>query len=93
MTEDHLASLIATAEAGKKDKEGWQALPSGQHMTLYGACNGVSLTISRIAAIKRQGDLLHARTAKGETYVVALDLLFAGAAEAAQGSTRKAGFV
>ena len=93
MTEDHLASLMATAEAGKKDKEGWQALPSGRHMTLYGACNGVSLTVSRIAAVKRDGDLLQARTAKGETFVLALDLLFAGAAESPQSSTRKAGFV
>ncbi|MEZ4223798.1 MAG: hypothetical protein R3B13_22810 [Polyangiaceae bacterium] len=93
MTDDHFASLMAAAGAGKKDKEGWQELPDSRHMTLYGACNGVSLTVSRVCAVKRDGDLIHARTVKGETYVLALDLLFAGAAESDQSSKRKAGFV
>jgi hypothetical protein len=93
MTEDHLAALLSLSEAGKKDKEGFQTLPDGRHMTLYAAFNGASLTVSRISALKRDGDLVHARTIKDEVYLLAVSDLFAGAVEASGKSTRKAGFV
>ncbi|MCA9593083.1 MAG: hypothetical protein KC776_07225 [Myxococcales bacterium] len=93
MTEDHLASLLSLAEAAKKDKEGFQALPDGRHMTLYAAFNGASLTVSRVSAIKRDGELVQARTVKGEVYLLAVADLFAGAVESATVSARKAGFV
>ncbi|MBK7582349.1 MAG: hypothetical protein IPI67_19350 [Myxococcales bacterium] len=93
MTEDHLSALLAACEAGKKDKEGWFHLPEGHHLTLYAAFNGAALNVARVAQLKRDGDLVHARTVKGETYVLSLSDLFAGAIEAAAGQARKAGFV
>lgn len=93
MTDEHLQALLGAAEAVKKDKEGFQALAEGRHLTLYAASSGVSLTVSRIAALKRDGGLVHARTAKGELYVLAIEDVFAGAVDLAQTSTRRAGFV
>jgi hypothetical protein len=92
MTEDHLASLLAVAEA-KKEKDGWHALPEARHLSLYAAYNGASLTVARVTGLKRDGNLILVRTVKGETYILALEDLFAGAVESPTGSTRKAGFV
>ena len=92
MTEDHLGSLLLLADA-KKDKDGWSTLPEGRHVTLYAAFNGASLSVSKIAAIKRSGELLQARTAKGETYVIATSDVYAGSVEAPTATARKAGFV
>jgi len=93
MTDDHLSALLALCEAGKKDKEGWFHLPEGRHLTLYAAFNGASLNVARIADLKRDGDLVMARTVKGETYLLALSDVFAGAVEASAAQARKAGFV
>jgi len=92
MTDDHLGALITAAEA-KKEKDGWFALPEGRHLTLHAAFNGASLNISRVAGLKRDGDLVHARTVKGEVFIVALADVFAGAVEAPASTSRKAGFV
>ena len=40
-----------------------------------------------------EGGLLHARTVKGDVYVLALSDLFAGAVEGGTTTSRKAGFV
>lgn len=93
MTDDHLSALLALCEAGKKDKEGWFHLPEGRHLTLYAAFNGASLSVTRIAGVKRDGELVVARTVKGETYMLAISDLFAGAVEASPAQSRKAGFV
>jgi hypothetical protein len=93
MTEEHLSSLLAVAEAGKKDKDGWLALPEGRHITFYCAYNGASLSVSRVSHLSREGELISARTVKGETFVLALSDIFAGAVEAPAGTSRKAGFV
>ncbi len=93
MTDDHLSALLALCEAGKKDKEGWFHLPEGRHLTLYAAFNGASLSVSRVADLKRDGELVMARTVKGETYMLAISDLFAGAVEASPAQSRKAGFV
>lgn len=92
MTEEHLASLLATAQA-KKDSGGWHVPAEGRHLTLYVAANGASLNVGRVEALKRDGALLHARTVKGELFVLALEDVFAAAVEAAQSGARKAGFV
>ena len=93
MTDDHLSALLALCEAGKKDKEGWYHLPEGRHLTLYAAFNGASLNVARIADLKRDGELILVRTVKGETYMLALADVFAGAVEASAAQARKAGFV
>ena len=92
MTEDHLGSLLAAAEA-KKEKDGWFTLPEARHLTLYAAYNGASLNVARVTGLKRDGSLIHARTVKGETYILAIEDLFAGAVESPSSATRKAGFV
>lgn len=91
MTEDHLGALISAAEA-KKEKDGWFTLPEGRHLTLHVAFGGASLNVERIAQIKRDGQLVHARTVKGELFVVALTDVFAGAVDAPKAGSRKAGF-
>jgi hypothetical protein len=93
MTSDHLAALLALAEA-TPDAQGWSSLPDGRHLTLHVAtAGGVSLAVGRVEALKVGGPLVTARTAKGELYVVRLEDIFAGAVEGPSNSSRKAGFV
>jgi hypothetical protein len=92
MTQEHLAALLAAAEA-KKDDKGWAKAKTGRLVTLYAAYNGASLTVGRIEALRSDGALVHARTVKDEVYVLQLADVFAGAVEAPPQSSRKAGFV
>ena len=92
MTEEHLASLLSSAKA-KKDDEGWHVPGEGRHLTLYVSANGASLNIGRVEALRTDKSLLHARTVKGELYVLALEDVFAAAIEATAAGGRKAGFV
>ena len=92
MNQDHLSALLAAAGA-KKDSEGWIKAPDGHHLTLHAAFNGVGRAVNRVVAVRVEGPLLHARTAKGDLYIVALSDVFAGAVEGATASGRKAGFV
>jgi hypothetical protein len=92
MTDEHFAAVLSACEA-KKDKEGWHNLPEGRHLTLHAAFNGASLSVGRISALRRDGELVKARTVKGETFIVALADLYAGAVEAPASGSRKAGFV
>jgi hypothetical protein len=91
MTDDHLGALLTVAE-GKKEKDGWFTLPEGRHITLYVAFNGASLSVSKISHVKRDGALLLARTVKEESYILAIDDVYAGSVEAPASSGRKAGF-
>lgn len=92
MTEEHLASLLGSAKA-KKDGDGWLVPADGRHWTLYVAASGASMNVSRVEALKSEGALLHARTVKGEIFVLAREDVFAGALEAPAAGGRKAGFV
>lgn len=92
MTEEHLTALLKTSEA-KKDPEGWFALSEGRTLSLYLGNNGVSLTITKVEALKTEGSLLRARTARGETFVLAAEDVFAGAVEGNKSGSRRAGFV
>jgi len=87
-----LSALLAAAGA-KKDSEGWVKAPDGRHLTLHAAFNGVGLTVSRVGAVRVEGALLHARTTKGDLFILAMSDVFAGAVEGASTSGRKAGFV
>jgi hypothetical protein len=92
MTHDHLSALYAASDA-KKGDEGWMILPDGRSLTLYVAADGATLTVSRVHGMRLEGQLVHARTSKGEHYIVALEDAYAGSVDAPSGGTKKAGFV
>jgi hypothetical protein len=85
--------LLAVAEAKKQD-QGFLALPDGRSLTLYVATGNATLSISRVQTVKLEGTLVHARTNKGEHYVVALEDVYAGSVDTPAGATTKrAGFL
>jgi hypothetical protein len=92
MTEEHLSALLGAAEA-KKDGEGWMRPPEGRNITLYVSSNGASMTVGKVEALRVAGQLLRARTVRGEEFVLALEDVFAGAVDAPATAGRKAGFV
>ncbi len=94
MTGDHLDAILKLAGA-KNDKEGWLALPEANTLTLHVAHDGASMTVSRIEALRQEGELVFARNTKRELFVVVRSDVFAVAleAEAVAGKvTRRAGF-
>ena len=91
MTEEHLTALLNAAEA-KKDDKGWVGAADGRLFTLYVAFNGAGLTVSRVEAVRIEGKLLHARTNRGELYLLSLSEVYAGAIEGPTANSRKAGF-
>jgi len=92
MTQEHLAALLSAGEA-TKNADGWMALPESRSMTLYVAAGNSNLSIGRVHALRHDGALLHARTSKGEHFVVALGDAYAGSVDAPSGVAKKAGFV
>jgi hypothetical protein len=92
MTEEHWSALLAVAEAKKQD-QGFLSLPEGRSLTLYLAAGSSTLSIARVQTLKLEGALIHARTNKGEHYVVALEDVYAGSVDTPTASTaKKAGF-
>lgn len=94
MTGDHLDAILKTA-AAKNDREGWASLPDGSLMTLHLAHDGAAMSVPRIEAVKRDGELVYARNPKRELFVFVLGDVFAAAleGEANSGKTvRRAGF-
>jgi hypothetical protein len=92
MTQEHLSAILELISA-KSDKEGWFVCTDGRGLTLYASHQGVQLTVPRVEAIAVKSGLLRARTSKGEMYLLALEDVFAAAAEATPTQARKAGFV
>jgi hypothetical protein len=94
MTGQQLEAILRVAGA-KSEKDGWQALPEGSTMTLHVAHDGVGMTVSRIEAIKPDGELVYARNPKREVFVLAREDVYAVAleGEASAGKVaRRAGF-
>jgi len=93
MTHDMLKTVLASADT--KEADGWSVLPNGRLLSLYAAHDGVSLTVQKIEAVRVAHGLLHARNNKGETFMLALDDVFAAAFDAAAESkaARRAGFL
>jgi hypothetical protein len=94
MTGDQLDAILKTAGA-KGDKEGWMLLPDGTALTLHVAHDGASMTVSRIEALRQDGDLIYARNPKRELFAVVRSDVFAVAleGEASAGKVvRRAGF-
>jgi hypothetical protein len=92
MTQEHLNALCAAGEA-KKNDQGFLELSEGRTLTLYVASGGATLAISRVQTLKQDGALLHAKTSKGEHYVVALVDAYAGSIDTSSTSVKKAGFI
>lgn len=93
MTQEHWSALVAIAEAKKQD-QGFLTLPEGRALTLYVAAGSATLSITRVHHVKLEGALVHARTHKGEHYVVALEDVYAGSVDTPTASTaKKAGFL
>ena len=93
MTGEHLDAILKMAGA-KGDKEGWHNLPDGT-MTLHVGHGGVGMTISRIDAVRQDGELVVARNPKRELFVVARSDIYAVALEGEVGAgkvARRAGF-
>jgi len=92
MTKEQLASVLEIASANL-GSDGWSKLPEGRTLTLYVAHEGVQLLVPRVESLAVQGDLVKARTAKQEIFVVALADLFAASTDASDAPTRRAGFI
>ncbi len=92
MKKDHIAALMEAADASA-GRDGWVQGPDGRHFTFHLSANGAAVTLGRVEAFKVKDDLLHARTAKGECYLTALENVFAASVEGAVKEARKAGFV
>jgi len=94
MTGEHLEAILKLAGA-KADKDGWMSLPEGNTLTLHIAHDGASMTISRVEALRSDGELVYARNPKRELFVVVRSDVYAVAleGEAAAGKVvRRAGF-
>jgi hypothetical protein len=94
MTGDHLEAVLKLAGV-KSDKDGWHAMPEGSTLTLHVAHDGAAMSISRIEAIRHEGELLFARNPKRELFAVVRTDVFAVAieGEATAGKVvRRAGF-
>jgi len=92
MTPEHFEAILKNAQA-KGDKDGFHVMPDGGSLTLYVAHGGASLSVSRIEAVKVEGELVYARTQKRETFAVVRTDIYAVAAEGASGQpARRAGF-
>ncbi|AUX22338.1 hypothetical protein SOCEGT47_028390 [Sorangium cellulosum] len=94
MTDDLLKAALDAAEA-TTDKDGWAELPEGQALTLYVAHDGVALQVAKIEAILSVDGLVHARSSKGELFLLAQKDVFAVALDGGGkgASARKAGFL
>jgi len=94
MTGEHMDAILKLAGA-KGDKDGWHTLPDGATMTLHVGHGGVGMTISRVDAVRQDGELVVARNPKSEVFVVSRADVYAVALEGDAGSgkvARRAGF-
>jgi hypothetical protein len=94
MTGDHLEAILKLAGV-KGEKDGWSALPEGNTLTLHVAHDGASMTISRVEALKQDGELVYARNPKREIFAVVRTDVYAVALEGESSAgkvVRRAGF-
>jgi len=91
MTNEHFQALLSIAGA-KPDAEGWSTTEEERLVTLHAANHGVGLTVNRVVATRLQGELVLARTDKGDQFVLTLSDVFAASVEAPKTKTRQAGF-
>lgn len=94
MSPEHIQEILQICEAGTADDRGFRELPPKTTLTLYLQKNSVGLTIANIEALVVRGHQLHARTQKGDLYLVSLEDVFAANIEgrAQSKGARRAGF-
>jgi len=96
MTEEMFHAVLDKAGCSKGDGARME-LPEGSTMTLYLAHEGTQLQVSRVTALIQNGDIVQTETAKGETFLLALEDLFAASILGGDGKDgspgRKAGFL
>lgn len=96
MTEEMFHAVLDKAGCSKGDG-GRMELPEGSTMTLYVAHDGTQLQVSRVNAVAQRGDIVETHNAKGETFLLALEDLFAASIVGGEGKDggagRKAGFL
>jgi hypothetical protein len=97
MTPEHFDTILKNAHARSAaaagDKDGFVVMPEGTSLTLYVAHDGATLSVTRIEAVRVDGELVLARTQKRETYTVVRSDVFAAMTEGVQGQpARRAGF-
>ncbi|HHH30245.1 MAG TPA: hypothetical protein ENK57_18150 [Polyangiaceae bacterium] len=96
MTEEMFHAVVDKAGCTKGDG-GRLELPDGSTMTLYLAHDGTQLQVSRVTALAQKGDIVETHNAKGETFLLALEDLFAASIVGGDaqdgGAGRKAGFL
>jgi len=94
MTADMYHALIARAGC-EKDDDGGAKLPEGRTMTLYLAHDGASLSVAKVVALTLADGVVETRDARGETFLVSLEDLFAASlsGDETRGGGRKAGFL
>ena len=96
MTPEHFEVILKNAQAkpaAGAEKDGFLSLPEGTMLTFYVAHEGASMSVSRVEAVKTDGELVFARTTKRETYTIVRSDIFAVAMEGGTGvPARRAGF-
>lgn len=94
MTPEHVNEILKTCEASPADERGFREFPPKTTLSLYLSRGGVGLTVAAIEAMAVRGATVHARTTKGDLYLVAIDDIFAANVEgrAVAKAPRKAGF-
>jgi hypothetical protein len=94
MTEAMFKAVLERAEARKSDDG--VVLPEGRTLTLYAAHDGTSLQVTRVTGLRLDAGIVEARDAKGETFLLSLEDVFAASVtgDATNKKTgRKAGFL
>jgi hypothetical protein len=93
MTPDHINEILTICEASSSEG-GFRELPNKTTLSLYLARAGVGLTVPSVEALAIKGQVIHARTNKGDLYVVPLEDVFAVNIEGRlqPKAARKAGF-
>jgi hypothetical protein len=93
MTPEHINDILKICEASEGDG-GFRELPQKTTLTLYLSKGGVGLTVPSIEAVALKGHTVHARTIKGDLYVVSLEDVFAANVEGRMKAKteRRAGF-
>lgn len=90
MTNEHFAALLTAASAETNGE--WSVFPGERTISLHAAYAGVPLNVAKITQIRLEACLVHAQNARGETTILQLSDVFAGAVEGEAKTARKAGF-
>jgi hypothetical protein len=94
MTREELEQALKSLGA-KNDKEGFWNVPENTTYTVYVSHDGGTLTVTRVEAVRGEGELVLARTSKKELFALVRSDVYALATEGQSGSSaarRPAGF-